>query len=490
MNSHFITLMILLPFFGAVAQLVLAERNDEQSVMGKWIAVGCSGLAGLLGVILVLSMKGQGGTLEASQQVPWIGSYAISYSVGLDGLNAVVLLLLSILFPLILCFEWNQERSIKGLFGLTLMLQSSLIGAVCAQDLFLLFFFWSVSSLPVFFMISIWGENHKEKAAFYYIMSSFIGNALLLISLVLIYYSVSPYTFSIQEISQRGIGKVATSFLGIEIDMATLAFVFLLLGLALRIPVAPFHGWLSYGATQVPASVVILITGSIVPVGIYIFSKVGFSLFTAELERYETVIIAFGAFNLVYSVFNAAIQREFRQFLVFLCLAQVGLLIMGLGSREEEGVVGATFQLFTVGLGIAGLGMFSGMLFDRSGSFNFVDSQEETGYWRTCFQGTNFILFSGSVSDLFFRPSRYGRICRASVSNDGKLYGKPIGSSADWIMRPCDDFWGICDVSADFFWRSQTGGHRRCVCKRKRSIGSCGGSTLYFRNLSEADFRT
>jgi len=373
MGSHLITLMILFPFLGAITQIFLPNvKGQGTAVLGRWIALGASLLSSACGLGLVFSMGSQETGMVAREVLPWLGSYAISYSVALDGLSAVPILLLSIIFPVLIVSEWGVKKGARGVHGLFLLLQSSLVGIVCAQDLFLIFFFWSLSTLPFYFLMAMWGDAEREKAAFRYMITSSLGNAFFFAALVLVYYSVEPHTFSMQELLGGQDSGHKVVILGEEFSVSGLAFLLFSLGLSFRVPVFPFHGWFSFVSSQAPASVSVAMCGAFVPVSVYLFSRISYSLFPSEITQYSHVILILGAINALFGAFCALAQKELRSFLAFLCMAQLGILLMGVSSLDSAGMVGAVYQGLTVGIGLAGFGLFSGLIKERLGHSSYL----------------------------------------------------------------------------------------------------------------------
>ena len=191
MNNHLISLMVFLPFLGALAQAVLPTPSS------RWVTLAASLGSSIFAVALVATMQAATSDLQATETLPWVGAYAISYEMGIDGLNALLVLLVAIIFPLLVAAEWNQKMGVRGFHALLLVLQTALLGTVCAQDFFLLFFFWSLAALPFYFLIGIWGGEHRESAAFRSTVAAAIGNAFFFAALVLVYYSIEPHTFSL-----------------------------------------------------------------------------------------------------------------------------------------------------------------------------------------------------------------------------------------------------------------------------------------------------
>lgn len=372
MNNHLISLMIFFPFFGAVLQAFVSHPRS------RWVALGASLAGSICAFILVLSMQTQNADPQAIELLPWVGSYAISYEMAVDGLNALLVLLVALLFPVLIASEWNQKLGIRGMHGLLLVLQTALFGSVCAQDLFLMFFFWGLSALPFYFLVGIWGGEGREKASFSAIVASSVSNALIFSALVLIYYSVDPHSFSIRELSGGKFGGKLFDFLGNQLPVSGTAFMLMSMGLSLRAPIWPLHGWFTEMAQEAPPSVFVALCAGTVPIATYILVKVCYLLFPETLSTAGQLIVNIGAVNLIIGGICAVSQKGLRRLLAFVCLSEVGLVLMGIGSLSPTGVVGAVYQQLILGLGLAGFGLVAGIISDRTGHSLFLTSEGES----------------------------------------------------------------------------------------------------------------
>lgn len=370
MSFNIISWMIFFPLLGALLQ-VFVPKN------GKWVALGASALSALCGLILVLGMDPAIADLQAVEILPWVGSYSITYEVGVDGMNALLVLLISLVMPVLVAAEWKQKKGVSGMHALFLILQSSLLGAVCAQDLFLVFFFWTLSSIPLYFLIGIWGEDKRESASFQTLVVSAFGNAFFFAALILVYYSFEPHTFSLKELAGGKFAAKTFSLLGSEFSVPAVAFGLMSFGLALRTPIWPLHGWFTVFAQQAPLSVFVSVSSVMTAVASYLFAKLSFSLFPETVSAAKYGIVAVGLVNLIAGGLGALSQKNLRTLLSYICIGEVGIALVGYGSVNSIGIVGAVFQLLSLGLGIAGFGLFVSVLNERKGSTEFLKSGTE-----------------------------------------------------------------------------------------------------------------
>jgi NADH-quinone oxidoreductase subunit M len=365
--------MVFFPLMGGLLQAFIPASRS------RWIALASSLAASTCAMILVATMQKHTADLQATELFPWVGSYAISYDMAIDGLNVLLVLLTAILFPVLIAYEWDQKIGIRGMHGLLLILQTSLFGVVCAQDLFLQFFFLGLTSLPFYFLVGIWGGQGREKAAFRTIVASSLGNALIFLALVLVYYSVDPHSFSLRELAGGKIAGKMFQFMGYELSVSGVAFALISVGLSLRAPIWPLHGWFTEIAQEAPSSVLVALCAGTVPVALYVFIRDCYLLFPETLSYAAHLIAGVGTLNIIMGGICAATQTGLRRLLAFLCLSEVGLVLMGIGSLSSAGLVGAIYQQLILGLGLAGFGLVSGIISERTGHSNFLsDSGERT----------------------------------------------------------------------------------------------------------------
>ncbi len=400
MTQHLITFMIVLPLIGALFQALLPQSREVDASRGgvsRWVALAASVGSSLFTVALLFSMNSQSPDLQNVEILPWVGSYAISYELGVDGLNVLLVLLVGLIFPLLIAEEWEQKVGSRGMHGLFLLLQSAFVGALCAQDLFLQFFFWSLSSLPFYFLVSIWGGKGRETAAFRLAVASSLGNALLFAALVLIYYSVDPHSFSIRELAGGKLGGKVFPLFGQELPVHSVAFGLICASLALRAPIWPLHGWFTETAEEASPSVFVALSAVSVPVATYIFIRLGYSLFPETIVTAAGAIVVVGAINLVMGGICALGQTSLSSLMAFICLSQVGLMLIGIGSLNSAGVVGAVYQQLSLGLGLAGFGLFSGLIAERTGQSNFISNDGTSRLGGVATQAPMIALVAGVV---------------------------------------------------------------------------------------------
>ena len=119
----------------------------------------------------------------------WIPSLGVKFSLGMDGISLVLLLLTTFLgFIVVWCsFSAIQERH-KEYYIWLLVMQFSMLGVFITQDMFLFYLFWELMLVPMYFLIAIWGGPNKLYAAIKLFLYTLSGSVLMLVGILAIYF--------------------------------------------------------------------------------------------------------------------------------------------------------------------------------------------------------------------------------------------------------------------------------------------------------------
>jgi NADH-quinone oxidoreductase subunit M len=118
--------------------------------------------------------------------------------------------------------------------------------------------------------------------------------------------------------------------------------------------------------------VFVALTSGVVPVSAYLFLRLSYTLFPESISQAAPIVVSVGVVNLLMGSLCASAQRTLPLLLAFLGLTEVGLIMIGIGSLSSSGLMGAVFQVFVMGLSLAGFGLGSGILMNRFGSQEFT----------------------------------------------------------------------------------------------------------------------
>src|SRR5208337_4485104 len=128
----------------------------------------------------------------------WIPALGINYSVGIDGISLLLVLLTTLIMPLCVLASWRYiEKRVKEFMICLLIMETAMIGVFCALDCVLFFVFWEAMLIPMALLIGIWGGPRKIYAALKFFVYTMSGSIFLLVAIIAL--RVKGGSFSIPD---------------------------------------------------------------------------------------------------------------------------------------------------------------------------------------------------------------------------------------------------------------------------------------------------
>lgn len=361
-----LTLLILLPVVGAVTTAV--GGNAERA---KKIALAFAVLELLASLVVLKLFDAADGGFQLNERHAWIPSLNIEYLLGIDGISVLFLPMSALLTVLAILASWNSVQHLQRLhFVLLLILESATIGIFTALDMMLFFLFWELTLPPIFFLIGLWGIGPERRgAAMKYTLFMLFGGVPLLFAILMLAFNYAAQVgggipedlaFSYPLLLQTPLPD----------NQQKLIFFLLLLGFAVKTPLAPFHTWLPTAAMEGPTQLTAFLTG--LKLGAFGILRFAMPLAPSAAVEYSWVLGILGAITLVYGALIALQQTNLRRLLAYASISHVGLVIVGIASLNTLGIQGAIFQLLNFTLVAASLMLVAGLIQHRLGSTEVV----------------------------------------------------------------------------------------------------------------------
>ena len=280
------------------------------------------------------------GGFQFAESVPWIPSFGVSYSLGIDGISAPMLLLTALVIFTGALVSWNVDHRPREYFALLLLLVTGVFGVFAARDAFLLFFFYEMAVLPMYLLIAVWGSTRKEYAAMKLTLFLFAGSATLILLLVLVYWQVGQGTFSLAVWSTYNFPPTFQWW----------GFLLALLGFGTLIPIFPLHTWSPDGHVAAPTAVSMLHAGVLLKIGAYGLIRLGLTLFPQGWADWALWLGIIGIINIVYGALCAMSQTDLKYVIGYSSVSHMGYVLLGLSVGGAFGLTGAVFQMFAHGI--------------------------------------------------------------------------------------------------------------------------------------------
>src|SRR5262245_27884580 len=157
-TSNILTIVTFTPALGAVL-LLFYDRSHVRSI--RAFALIITILTFVFSLHLIAHFDSRDPDFQFPVKVPWIPSYGIDYSMGVDGISIFLILLTALLTPLAILASWSIHDRLKEYFIFMLLLETGMIGVFCSLDLFLFYVFWEIMLVPMYFLIGVWGGERR-----------------------------------------------------------------------------------------------------------------------------------------------------------------------------------------------------------------------------------------------------------------------------------------------------------------------------------------
>ncbi|RQG87106.1 NuoM family protein [Natrarchaeobius halalkaliphilus] len=351
--------MIAVALIGALATFVAPNR-----LAGK-LAFAISLVPVAISLWLFAAFDGSGnalldGELAFESQYEWIqlGDYAITWFVGLDGISLPLVVLTTILVSLAIVSSWTPIDDRESQFyGLVLFIEANLIGVFVSLDFFLWFIFWEAVLIPMYLLIGIWGGPRRKYAAIKFFVYTNVASLLMFGAFIALVFGLgdSVSSFALPEIATAMRNGGLEGLFGIDgPTLASIVFVAMFIGFAVKVPIVPFHTWLPDAHVEAPTPASVLLAGVLLKMGTYALLRFNFTMFPDQAEAYAIPIAAIAVISVIYGAMLALAQTDLKRIVAYSSVSSMGYVILGLIAFTQFGVGGATFQMVSHGL-ISGL---------------------------------------------------------------------------------------------------------------------------------------
>ncbi len=338
---------------GLLILLIPGERKTEIRMAA--LAAGAFALA--LSVWAYFAYDVAAGGYQFVEKYSWLPQLGISYYVGLDGMNAPLVLLTGVVMFTGVMISWGIDDRPREFFAFLFILATGVFGVFVALDLFMLFFFYEIAVFPMYLLISIWGwKVTREYAAMKLTLYLFIGSVVALVGALAMYFVSGLGTFDMVAMEQANF----------SVGFQRLVFPFVFFGFAVLGGIFPFHNWSPDGHVAAPTAVSMFHAGVLMKLGAFAALRVGIMLLPEGAKFHMPWIIVLTLVNVVYGAFIASVQNDFKYVIGFSSVSHMGLVAMGFATLNREGMLGAGVQMFSHGVMTALFFAVVGMIYDQA----------------------------------------------------------------------------------------------------------------------------
>jgi NADH-quinone oxidoreductase subunit M len=350
--------LLLIPALGGVLAWMAGGRHPDWP---RWIALFVLTIDLLIALSLIGPAMSSGHTAWiASFDRPWIPQLGISFELDLDGLSLVLILLTIALGFISVVISWTEITDRAGLFHANLLWAvTGVIGVFLALDLFLFFFFWELMLVPMYFLIALWGHEHRFYAAIkFFIFTQGSGLIMLVAILVLVFVhqqTTGHFTFDY------------LALLGTKMNPTTAFWLMLgfFVAFAVKLPAVPFHTWLPDAHTEAPTAGSVLLAGILLKTGAYGLIRFVVPLFPDAAHAFAPYAMALGVIGILYAALLAYGQNDMKRLVAYSSVSHMGFVLLGVFAWNTLALQGVVVQMLAHGVSTGALFILVGALQER-----------------------------------------------------------------------------------------------------------------------------
>src|SRR2546426_2193460 len=369
-NEWVLPALLVIPLIGAVIVLIVPVRNSTttdggvESPAARQVAFWFFVLEFLVSLGLWWSFNPTDAGWQASIDTSWMPTWGARFSLGVDGIALMMVLLTTFIMPLSALGSWTGIRTkVRSYYALLLILSSGMIGVFLARDLFLFYVMWEVMLVPMYFIIGIWGGERRIYASIKFFLYTFLPSLLMLVAIIYLGLHLRSASgtpdFSYDHLLAAGAGVPQRTALWL--------FAAFSLAFAVKVPMFPLHTWLPDAHVEAPTAGSVILAGIMLKMGTFGFLRFALPLFpgAALNPTVRMIILVLAVIGIIYGALVAMVQPDFKKLVAYSSVSHLGFVMLGIFALTLQSVQGALMVMINHGISTGALFLLVGIIYER-----------------------------------------------------------------------------------------------------------------------------
>jgi len=342
-----------LPLVGALLVLVVRGDDDVARRNIYHVALWTTVVTFVLSIFILVNFDSSSPDFQMVERTEWLGG-SISYSMGVDGISVLFVLLTTFLMPFcIVASRLSVTRYFKEYMVAFLVLETLMIGVFCATDLLLFYVFFEGGLIPMFLIIGIWGGPRRVYASFKFFLYTLLGSVLMLLAIMAMYWEAG--TTDIPTL-------LGHSF---PASMQFWLWIAFFASFAVKMPMWPVHTWLPDAHVEAPTAGSVVLAAILLKMGGYGFVRFSIGMFPLASADFAPFVFTLSVVAIIYTSLVALVQEDMKKLIAYSSVAHMGFVTMGIFAANVQGIQGSIFQMISHGFVSGALFLCVGVVYDR-----------------------------------------------------------------------------------------------------------------------------
>jgi NADH-quinone oxidoreductase subunit M len=367
-NGWVLPALLVIPLVGAIAMMLIPVREPAtlggvETPAARQVAFWFFMLEFVVSLGLWWSFNPADTGWQASIDTAWIPTWGVRFTLGVDGIALMMVLLTTFIMPLSVLGSFTGVRTkVRSYYALLLVLTTGMLGVFLARDLFLFYVMWDVMLVPMYFIIGIWGGERRIYASIKFFIYTFLPSLLMLVAIIYLGLHVRTAAgtpdFSYDHILAMG---------GASAKTALWLFAAFFLAFAVKVPMFPFHTWLPDAHVEAPTAGSVILAGIMLKMGTFGFMRFALPLFpgAAMDPRVRLTVLVLAVIGIIYGALVAMVQPDFKKLVAYSSVSHLGFVMLGIFALTLQSVQGALMVMINHGISTGALFLLVGIIYER-----------------------------------------------------------------------------------------------------------------------------
>jgi NADH-quinone oxidoreductase subunit M len=349
-----LSLITWLPLVGCLVMMMV--RGDEATVASnaRWTALWTSLLVFILSLVLWVKFDPSDAGFQFNEHVAWLPEYKVGYSMGVDGISVLFVLLSTLLTPICILSAWEViQTRVREFMMSFLILETMMVGMFSAADFVVFYVFFEGVLVPMYLIIGVWGGSRRVYSAVKFFLFTLTGSVLLLLAMIAMWLQAGTTDIAV---------LLHTTF---PAGMQNWLFLAMFASFAVKLPMWPVHTWLPDAHVEAPTAGSVILAGVLLKMGAYGFLRFSVPMLPEAAAVFTPFMFTLSVVAVIYTSLVALAQEDMKKLIAYSSIAHMGVVTIGIFTFNFQGISGALFQMLSHGIVSAALFLVVGVVYDR-----------------------------------------------------------------------------------------------------------------------------